>query len=294
MHYQLTPLTDHQTGAEIRNLDLTEPLSDETRKSLNADFAKYHVLVFRDQKLEPAQFFEAARIFGEPMRHDARSSILGTEDRPVYEQKPIPLGSGKYQIAGESFHTDHSNHQVPPKATFLCAVELPSKGGDTQFVNTHRAYDDLPESTKQRIAGVKAVHMYQGRYSPRDLITVPEAQKKDVPPPAVHPLVCVHPDNGRKFLYVAETRIDSFVGIPDDEAPQLLRELMAHATRPTYEYRHKWLHGDAVIWDNRSVLHKANPDYDMNEPRRMYRIMLKGVPLRDHAPSRSAAEKIAG
>ena len=70
-------------------------------------------------------------------------------------------------IPGETFHTDHSNHPAPPKATTLFAVDLPSRGGDTQYVNMHDAYDDLPAATKQRIDELKAVHVYQSKYSPR-------------------------------------------------------------------------------------------------------------------------------
>jgi taurine dioxygenase len=279
MNYTINPLTSHQTGAEITGLDLTKPLSDDTRAALNRDFAKYHVLVFRDQKLSPEDLLNAGRIFGEPMRHDERPSILGRADMPVYELRNIQVAPGKYQIAGESYHTDHSNHQAPPKATFLHAVDLPSRGGDTQFVNMHLAYDDLPESMKQRLAPLKATHAYEGRYSPRKLREVPEEDKKRLPPPAVHPLICVHPENGRKFLFVCDTRIDSITGVSEAETPVLLRQLMTHGTRPNFEYRHKWRPGDALIWDNRSVLHQANGDYDMNETRRMYRIMLKGVPL---------------
>ena len=77
--------------------------------------------------------------------------------------------NGKRIIPGETFHTDHSNHPRPPKATTLFAVELPSSGGDTQYVNMHDAYDDLPDDTKRRIDGLKAVHVYLSKYSPRPL-----------------------------------------------------------------------------------------------------------------------------
>jgi len=96
----------------------------------------------------------------------------------------------------------------------------------------------------------------------------------------VHPLVRTHPESGRKALYLNPVRIESIVGMEDDEALELVAELMAHATQKKYEYRHQWCHGDMVIWDNRSVIHKANPDYDMSERRYLYRLMLKGeVPV---------------
>jgi taurine dioxygenase len=106
------------------------------------------------------------------------------------------------------------------------------------------------------------------------------ASAKALPPPGVHPVVRTHPENGRKALYLNPVRIESIVGMEDNEALDLVAKLMAHATQKKYEYRHQWQYGDMVIWDNRSVLHKANPDYDMRERRYLYRLMLKGeVPI---------------
>jgi taurine dioxygenase len=101
-----------------------------------------------------------------------------------------------------------------------------------------------------------------------------------VPPPGVHPLVRTHPENGRKALFLNPVRMESIVGMEDEEALALIGDLMRHATRMKYEYRHRWRYGDWVMWDNRSVMHQANTDYDMNERRYLYRLMLKGeVPI---------------
>jgi len=275
MDYTLTPLTDHETGAEIRGLDLTEPVSADLRKKLNADFARYHVLAIRDQKFEPQQFLQAGRVFGEIMQHHRKSGHT-TADGSIYEVKNQEVAPGKYYIVGESFHTDHSNDPVPPKATSLYPVSLPTRGGDTQFVNMHHAYDDLSAAMKKRIGKLIAVHVYMSKYSPRELIKLDEDTAKHVPPPALHPLVRTHPENGLKYLYLNPVRIEAIVGMPDDESQALIAELMAHATQSKYEYRHQWKYGDMVIWDDRSVLHQANADYDMKETRRLYRLMVKG------------------
>jgi len=103
-----------------------------------------------------------------------------------------------------------------------------------------------------------------------------EDSARQVPLPGVHPLVRTHPENGRKALYLNPVRIEGIVGMADEEALVLVAELMEHAIQKKYEYRHQWHHGDFVIWDNRSVIHKANPDYDMSERRYLYRLMLKG------------------
>ena len=272
--FTISPLTGH-TGAEVVGLDFTKPIDDESRAALNRAFAEHHVLVMRDQHFGPGEFKVAAQVFGELQQHDKKEHhVPGHPD--VYYVSNDEFVNGKRIIPGETFHTDHSNHPRPPKATMLFAVQLPSRGGDTQYVNVHDAYDDLPEATKRKIDGLKAVHVYQSKYSPRRLGHISEESLRDIPPPGVHPLVRTHPENGRKALYLNPVRIESIVGMEDTEALELIGELMRHATQTKYEYRHQWHYGDWVIWDNRSVMHQANPDYDMRERRYLYRLMLKG------------------
>jgi taurine dioxygenase len=272
--FTITPLTE-RTGAEVTGLDFTKPVHPETRAALNCAFAEHHVLVMRDQHFGPEEFKVAAQVFGELQQHDKKEHhIPGHPD--VYYVSNDEIVNGRRIIPGETFHTDHSNHPRPPKATMLYAVELPSKGGDTQYVNMHEAYDDLPADTKTRLDGLKAVHVYLSKYSPRPLGSITADSLRDVPPPGVHPIVRTHPDNGRKALYLNPVRIESIEGMEDADALKLIDELMRHSTQKKYEYRHQWRYGDWVIWDNRSVMHQANPDYDMNERRYLYRLMLKG------------------
>jgi len=284
MAYTIAPLSEH-TGAEVRGVDLTQPIDPETRAALNRAFVTHHVLVVRDQKYQPEDFLHAVQVFGELQPHDKKE--LHVPGFPqmyfVSNEQTVP---GKRYISGETFHTDHSNHPAPPKATILYPVSLPSHGCDTQYVNMHLAYDELPEAMKRRIEGLKALHVYLSKYSPRELKPLNEESLKAMPPPGLHPLVRVHPENGRKALFLNPVRIESIEGLPDDEALDLVAELMAHATQKKYEYRHQWQYGDMVLWDNRSVMHKANPDYDMNERRYLYRLMLKGEPP---IPARAAA-----
>jgi alpha-ketoglutarate-dependent taurine dioxygenase len=272
--FTITPLTDH-TGAEITGVDFRKPVGDDTRAAMNRALAEHHVVVIRDQNFSPDEFKEAVRLFGELQPHHQKELHVPGHPDVAYVSNDI-FRNGKRIIPGESFHTDHSNHPRPPKATTLFAVELPSRGGDTQYVNMHDAYDDLPEHTKQKIGGLKALHVYQSKYSPRDLAGLNEESRRELPPPGIHPLVRTHPENGRKALYLNPVRIESILGMADADALALVEELMRHATQLKYEYRHKWRHGDWVIWDNRSVMHQANPDYDMNERRFLYRLMLMG------------------
>ncbi len=272
--FAITPLTNH-TGAEVIGLDFTQPIDIETRVILNRAFAERHVLVMRDQHFTPEQFKAAAQLFGELQPHDKRERhVAGHPDVEYISNDEI--ADGKRIIPGETFHTDHSNHPRPPKATTLFAVELPTSGGDTQYVNMHDAYDDLAEDTKQKIEGLKAVHVYQSKYSPRLLGKISEESRRNLPPPGIHPLVRTHPENGRKALFLNPVRMESIIGMEDKQALALIDELMRHATQKKYEYRHRWRHGDWVLWDNRSVMHQANPDYDMAQRRYLYRLMLKG------------------
>jgi taurine dioxygenase len=274
MSYTITPLTPH-TGAEVRGLDLADDIDPDIRAELNRAFATHHVLVIRDQELTPPGFKKAAQVFGELLQHDKKETHVPNHP-DVYYVSNDQIVNGKRVIPGESFHTDHSNHPAPPKATTLFAVSLPSSGGDTQYVNMHNAYDDLPDATKHKIDGLKAMHVYLSKYSPRSLGYLSEESRKALPPPGIHPLVRTHADNGRKALYLNPVRMESIPGMEDEEALALIGDLMAHATQQKYEYRHQWRPGDMVIWDNRSVMHQANPDYDMNERRYLYRLMLKG------------------
>lgn len=277
MEYTVRSLTEHGTGAEVRGLDLRLPVGGSTAHALNQQFARYHVLVFRDQCMTPQQFARACQTFGDimPQHH---KQIRAAEDVEVYNIRNEEISPGKYLIAGETFHTDHSDHQVPPKATALHAVRLPSKGGDTQFVNMHNAYDDLSDEMKRRLDGLLAAHVFQSKYSPRALRPLDDEARRKLPPPAMHAIVREHPDNKRRFLYLNPVRIESIVGMSDADALSLLTQLMEHSAQLKYEYRHRWLPGDMVIWDNRSVMHQANGDYDMRETRHLYRLMVQQPP----------------
>jgi len=272
--FTIVPLTDH-TGAEVCGLDCSKPIDSEIRRRLNQAFVDHHVLVIRDQDFAPDTFKSAAQLFGELQPHDKKEHHVPGHPDVSYVSND-EFVNGRRIIPGETFHTDHSNHPRPPKATMLFAVELPSHGGDTQYVNMHKAYEDLPAETKTRIDGLKAVHVYLSKFSPRPLGHLTEESRDKLPPPGFHPLVRTHPENRRKALFLNPVRMESIVGMDEEPALALIDELMRHATQNKYEYRHKWRHGDWVLWDNRSVMHQANPDYDMNERRYLYRLMLKG------------------
>lgn len=273
--FSVTPLPPH-TAAEIRGVDLSRPVEEGTREQLNRAFAEYPVVAIREQNLTAQQLVDVVQIFGEVFpQHNPRFQVPECPQiHYISNQDRFP--DGRVYIPGEGFHTDHSNDARPPKATILHAIKLPSSGGDTQFINMYRAYDDLPEETKRRIDGLRAIHVYQSSHSERKLMSLSEEKRERIPNAVLHPLVRTHPQTGRKALYINPIRIEGIVELAEDEALSLLNDLLAHATQPQYEYRHRWEIGDLVIWDNRCLMHKANGDYDLDEVRYLHRVMLKG------------------
>ena len=272
----IAKLSSH-TGAEVLGVDLTRPLELALRERLYQAFVEYSVLVVRDQKLDAPQFLAAMQNFGEIFpQHNSR---FAEPECPLvhYISNQDKLEDGRVYIPGEGYHTDHSNDEIPPKATALHTVRLPATGGDTQFVNMHEAYDALPEATRRRIDGRLARHVYQSRYSARKLPQLAGEKLKTVGAASVlHPLIRTHPESGRKAIYINPIRIEEIVGMETEEALALLDELLAHSTESRFEYRHRWKAGDTVIWDNRCLLHKANGDYPVAQVRYLYRLMLKG------------------
>lgn len=273
--FLIKALSPH-TGAEIRGIDLRQPVDEEARTALNQAFMDHAVLVIRDQKLSAQEFLEAMQVFGKIFpQHNTRFQV---PECPAihYISNQDKLEDGKVYIPGEGYHTDHSNDAEPPKATALHAVKLPKTGGDTQFVNMYEAYNALPDQTKKKIGGLKARHVYQSKHSERKLPKLSEERKNIGSESVIHPLVRTHPKSGRKAIYINPIRIEEIIGMGNAEALPLLDELMEHATQLKFQYRHKWQSGDVVIWDNRCLMHKANGDYPVGEVRYLYRLMLKG------------------
>jgi taurine dioxygenase len=265
-------LGGHMAGG-IEGIDLGRQNDAATITALRQVLLDNLVLCVRGQTMGPRDYLAAMQKFGTPLirrqntRHpDAEEiNILSSEDRDT-------LGDGKRLVVGAAWHTDDSFMAQPCSLTMLYGVVVPSTGGDTQFINLYAAYDGLSDALKQRIAGLRVVHKWQMTRQRNRVATLAE----DLPD-AVHPLVRTHPETGRKALYINPNRMEEIVGLPRAESDALLDELIAHATQPQYQYRHKWRRGDVVIWDNRCTMHKANADYPAGERREMHRIVIEGT-----------------
>lgn len=278
MRLTVTPIRQN-FGAEVSGIDLSNPVSHAERQSLNDSLAQYAVLVFRDQSLTPPQFMAAAEIFGDLMDQQLKKYVL--PDYPMVgcnSTDDLPRKNGKLQVRGENYHTDHSNERCPPKATTLHALQIPPTGGDTQFVDVRQAYDDLPAAMKVTLKGLRSLHVHQSSRSPRELTKLSPEDFAKIPT-ALQPLVIRHPGNGRPALYLNTGRMEGIDGMAPEAGFALIEDLYQHATHARYEYRHQWRKGDMVIWDNQAVMHQANADYDPEQKRFLYRLMIKGVAL---------------
>lgn len=278
MSLTINPIND-VLGAEISGVDLTHPVDVGTQRELNELFSRYAVLVFRDQPLTPPQFMKATEIFGDLMGQQIKKYVLPDYPLVGYNStKDLPRKKGKLQVRGENYHTDHSNSVSPPKATSLVAVQIPSFGGDTQFVDVRKAYDDLPDAMKNKISNLRSMHVHESSRSPRSFTKLSADDMEQITR-VMQPLVIRHPVSGRPALYLNTGRMEGIEGMNPDEGFALIDGLYTLATQAKYEYRHKWCVGDMVIWDNRSVMHQANADYNPEEYRYLYRVMLKGDEL---------------
>jgi taurine dioxygenase len=271
---------DAPLGAEILGLDVSLPLHGEDFERVRRAHLQHHVLVFRDQRITPAQQVDFSRRFGPLQIHVQKKFQLPGHPEVLIvsniKDNGEPIGLGD---AGHFWHSDLSYKQRPSLGSLLHAQELPAEGGDTLFADQHAAYEALPQALKTTLAPLTAEHSYLARYdelrarSPWRPALTP-AQLAEVLP-VRHPVVRTHPETGRKALFVSEHFTTRITGLPEDESRSLLAELFALSVRPAWQYRHRWQARDMVFWDNRSVVHLAagTPDHLR---RKLYRTTIEG------------------
>ena len=286
--------TGAAVGAEVRGVDLSQPVPGDVADALRKAWSQYLVLLFRDQEMTPEQYLRAASIFGRPQVGAARAyfekaaaldtihtlpvpeiSILSNLDRdgnPVMEN----AGLGSLEVV---WHSDNSYIEEPPAGSTLYAREIPNDGtGKTSFNNQYLAYEELPDDLKKAIEG-KRSKQDASRNSAGTLrpgVKKPE-KPEDVPGP-MHPMVRKHPVTGQKALYLGRRRVypSQFIeGVPREESEALLDKLWAHATQPKYAWTHVWRVGDMLVWDNRCAMHYREP-VNSTQRRVMWRSQFQG------------------
>jgi taurine dioxygenase len=219
-------------------------------------------------------------IFGEPMEQHFTQYAL--PDCPLVHEvsNRHQDKAGKRVKHGAGWHTDHTNHVRPPKYTCLYGVALPSSGCGTSVVNMRAGYEALPVDMKERIAGMKTVNVFQGSASATYSGQSADAQAERKPAPVLQPLVRTHPENGKKALYFHPVKAENIVGMSPQDSQALLGDLLERSVRDEFIYTHKWRKGDMLLWDNRAAMHRANFDYDPEEYRLLYRVLVRGeVPV---------------
>lgn len=258
------PVTRH-IGAEVTGLDLRRPLSDEQVAEIRRGLLEHLVLFFRDQVITDEEHLAFAGRFGtlnEPPMKTSASAIH------VLDQKD-PKGEG-----GDSWHSDNTFMTVPPMGSLLRAVILPDVGGDTLWANMYLAYESLPRSIQRLCDDLEAEHdltmSVTKAIAKGHQLDLAEMQHKW--PPVRHPVVRVHPETGRKALFVNRSSTTRLVGLDDRENEALLPLLQDVVRSPEFQVRLKWRVGTLAFWDNRPTQHYAVADY--TQRRKMHRVTI--------------------
>jgi taurine dioxygenase len=260
-------------GAEIFGVDLSRPVDDETIAAIRRAWLEHLVIFFRDQDLPPAKFLAFAHRFGEPIEYPF---VKGLDELP--EIIPVLKLEHERINFGGIWHSDTTYLDVPPMASMLVAREVPDAGGDTLFANMYLAYETLSDGMKGLLDGLRAVNSSASA----DVSRTREDRLKDSGRAdarkeyvAAHPVVRVHPETGRRALYVNVAHTVGFEGMTREESAPLLEYLFRHQVRPEFTCRFRWRPGSLAFWDNRCAQHNAINDYQSHR-RLMHRITLAG------------------
>lgn len=272
MAVSITPLSEN-IGVEVTGVDFSQPLPAAELAEIKQALLDHLVMVVRDQSLDPKQLLAAVRLFGETMEQHLTDTLMDEHPEiavldsskmpPDKQGRVIPFGA-------RTWHTDHTNHERPPKYTALYAINLPASGGDTSFANMNFGYTALPQEEQAALLDLQTVNKIE------DFGYIGEEARVKFGTLPVHPLIRTHPETGKKALYVHPGKLERIVGRDPDESQTFINDLLDRVITPENTYRHKWRLGDLLFCDNRAVLHRAHKDYDMAEGRVMHRVILRG------------------
>jgi alpha-ketoglutarate-dependent taurine dioxygenase len=270
---ELEPLGPH-FGSLVHGVDLASA-TDEQIAAVRAALIDRKVLFFRDQTLDDDGQVELGRRLGELT---ASHPVVGGVDEAHPEIYALDSTDNGF---ADVWHTDVTFMRRPPLGSILRAVTLPPSGGDTNWADSQLAYDSLSAPVQRLADELVAVHdgnrefgyylaqRRGGRGNEWDGETVTRLD------PVEHPVVRVHPETGRKGIFVNPGFTSHIVGVSEAESRGILDLLYAHLTKPEHLVRHRWRPGDVAMWDNRSTAHYANRDYG-DARRVMHRITLRG------------------
>ncbi|MGH7124998.1 MAG: TauD/TfdA dioxygenase family protein, partial [Stellaceae bacterium] len=249
-------------GAEITSVDL-RTLDERGFARLLKAWHDHSVLLIRNQALSDQDLVAFSRRLGDldwaPVQENGRRFVEGMPE--IYIVSNVTLNGEAIGSLGDGeavWHTDMSYLELPPKASMLYALEVPASGGNTAFCTMYGVYDALPAALEERIAQLKIKH--DGTYNSggylRQGVTATDDPRTS--PGAIHPLVCTHPETGRRMLYLGRRRNAYLVGLELAESEALLNELWSYVDRPELAWEHQWRVGDLVLWDNRCTMHRRD------------------------------------
>ncbi|MFG1836947.1 TauD/TfdA dioxygenase family protein [Micromonospora sp. NPDC049175] len=269
----LDPLGPH-FGAEVRGLDLHGATDDELA-AVRAALVDRKVLFFADQRLDDDGQVRLGRRLGELT---ASHPVVGGVDESHPEVYALDSADNGF---ADVWHTDVTFVSRPPLGSILRAVTLPPSGGDTTWADSQLAYDSLAEPVRRLVDTLVTVHdgnrefgyyLAQRRGGRGSVWDGEVVTRLD---PVEHPVVRVHPETGRRGIFVNPGFTSHIVGVSEAESRAILDLLYAHLTKPEHLVRHRWRTGDVAMWDNRSTAHYANRDYG-GARRVVHRITLRG------------------
>jgi taurine dioxygenase len=268
-------------GAEIAGVDLRQELPAETVAAIIDAWHEHLVLLFRNQELTEDDQIRFARHFGALQKRTRPPEAINEFGHTKYPELTMLVSNirdngkliGSLPDGEMHFHSDQCYLEKPAAGTFLYAIEVPSAGGDTLFLNMYKAYETLPAALKARVDGRKALNAYLYDSTTRAV----NGAKIDFTahPHYVQPIVRTHPATKRKALYVNRLMTFTVDGMEDDDGAALLNALFDHMERDEFIYAHHWRVGDLVLWDNRCTLH-ARTDFSDRERRLLRRYVVTG------------------
>ena len=271
MAIEIQPLTA-VIGAEVSGVDLAAALDASGVAQLREALLAHQVLVFRDQDLTPESHIAFARHFGEIKLPPVATRHGGPPEVNVIDQTD-PRGEG-----ADSWHADNTYTATPPMGSLLRLIQLPAVGGDTAFASMYAAYDALSPTLRELCDGLTAVHdvtRSQTKAIARGHSSANLAEVQKQLPPVEHPVVIVHPETGRRALFVNVNSTLRILGVSEAESDMLLRFLFEHTKQPEFQVRVRWDTRTLVFLDNRCTQHYAVADY--RERRILHRVAVEGT-----------------
>ena len=258
-------------GARIEGLQLRDAIDDDALFSeLREAWLDFQVLFFRDQQLTPEEHLALGARFGEIQQQGYAPSLKGHPGVWVQEYPDLFKGI----VTDIDWHADSSFRARPTRGSLLYALDVPQAGGDTVWADMCAAYANLAPAWQGFLDGLTAVHdnMTKNLWSALGRMTSEEfGQLRKYLPPTEHPVVCTHPETGRRFLFVSELMTREIRDMNDRESKAVLEFLFGHQVRPEFQCRFHWEPGSAVLWDNFSTLHRGIFDFGQSH-RLMHRV----------------------